>query len=343
MSAFTLSGSAWMVAGSLVGSLAIASGIISPPAFACSPFPGSQPTPISERIANTQYVFMGTVTHIEENTVTVQVHQYFQGQGPQEIKVSGFNSHSCSDYINETGQEYLFFAQDIGENAWSAVYDGAFGSIESWNGATQVRLAQRPNPPQSNLPQEIADQITQEIATRFNLPPSRVEIINAERQTWPNGCLGEPWPGQLCTLALVEGWSVQAQAKQKRFNYRTDLEGNRIRLENGKEVLPKRIQNRVLREINRRFSIPRHALQLTEAYPRTWDGCYGLADPNQPCTMQAIFGWQVVVESEDQRWVFHTDGGGSELHFNDELSQLTETPATAPAPPFPIRERERDR
>ncbi|NEO26720.1 MAG: hypothetical protein F6K03_07435 [Kamptonema sp. SIO4C4] len=338
MSASTLSRYCLTVA----GSVAIAWGIAIAPASACSPMPGSQPTPLSERVANTQYVFAGTVTNIEDNTVTIRVNEYIQGQGPRQVQVSGFNSHSCSDFIQETGQEYLFFAEETGNRTWSAVYDGAFGSIEPWNAETQAQLAQTANNSQTELPQEIADSIKQEIATRFNLDSSRVDIINAERQTWPDGCLGLSFPQQACTLAIVEGWSVQAQARQKVFNYRTDSTGNRIYLENGAEVLPNRVRNGVLREIDRQFSVRRRQLEVTAAYPRTWDGCYGLAKPNQACLSIAIFGWQVVVAGNDQQWVYHTDGGGSEVHFNEELSDISGESPVNPSPlrPLPIPEEE---
>lgn len=305
----------------IAGSVAIAWGTIAiAPSIACRPAPDSRPTPLTERLETTPYVFAGTVTAIQDQTLTIQVQNYYKGQGAREITLTGFNSHSCSDYITETGQTYLFFAQDTQGQTWEAFYDGAFGSVRPWSTGLQQELQQLQLAQNEDFPPEIFHIIRSEITQRTNIKTEQIELLSTQKRTWPNGCLGLELPGQGCTQALVEGWLVRVQARQKEFIYRTDIQGRQILLQNGLDLLPHSVENRILREVTRRFPIQRRQLNITQAYPRTWGGCYGLGKPDDICPTIAILGWQVVVQGGDHQWVFHTDGTGSEIHLNEELS-----------------------
>ncbi len=98
--------------------------------YACSPAPEEQASSIAEKVENAEYVFSGTVNQVNEDAVVVSVHQYFKNEGPSEVKVSGFNTHSCSDFLS-AGQTAVFFAEGDILSTLTAVYDGAFGSVRS--------------------------------------------------------------------------------------------------------------------------------------------------------------------------------------------------------------------
>lgn len=102
--------------------------ILIQPAIACSPSPDAQPASIAEKVHAATYVFQGTVKQVNQSEVTIQVDQYFKGTGFDKVKMSGFNQHSCSDFLT-VGQSAVFFAEGDINTALSAVYDGAFGSI----------------------------------------------------------------------------------------------------------------------------------------------------------------------------------------------------------------------
>ena len=110
------------------------------PAYACRPAPGSQQSTLAQRIEKAPIVFQGVVRKVEGNTITIQVNQYFKDNGPAIISLQEFNSHSCSDFIQKTGESYLFFADNKGTQPWNAIYDGAFGSVRPWNQQTQSEL-----------------------------------------------------------------------------------------------------------------------------------------------------------------------------------------------------------
>lgn len=414
------------------------------PARACSPAPGSRPAPLEERVSTTPYVFAGTVTQVNGEILTLRVDRYFKGKGPRVLRLSGFNQHSCHDFISQPGGRYLFFAERGEGGIWNAVYDGAFGSVESWSEEVEAELrnlGRNPSPssfPRSvanavksaaaretgdsparieilqaeprtwsdnclglpfpnrgclrttvegwlvtvraggqqlvyrtdargslvyrdradnsaSLPQSLAEAVKREAAQTFRISGDRLQIASAVPQTWPDGCLGLQFRDRACTQALVEGWRVelhlgnpniinrdargngvivQLREPKQRFIYRTDARGNAIYLENGAQVLPVNVREAVLAAATRKTQRSRNQLRIAQAFPRVWDGCLGVyEEPRQPCTKIAIFGWQVVVEGSNNRLlVYHTDGNGSDVRFNANASRLnsgsvTELPA----------------
>ena len=47
-----------------------------------------------------------------------------------------------------------------------------------------------------------------DLAARIGGDPDAIEVLKAERVTWPNGALGCPQPGMMYTEALVGGFQV---------------------------------------------------------------------------------------------------------------------------------------
>jgi len=83
------------------------------------------------------------------------------------------------------------------------------------------RLATSTKPAETNLPQPIANAVLRDVSRRTGLPRSRFEIVEAERRTWPDGCLGLAEPDEFCTQALVPGWRVVVTHGRRAWIYRT--------------------------------------------------------------------------------------------------------------------------
>lgn len=83
----------------------------------------------------------------------------------------------------------------------------------------------------ANLPAAVADAVLQDASTRLGLPVSELRIVQVEEQTWANGCLGLPNPGEICTEALVPGYRVTGAGGEQQLVYRTDTSVSRLRLE----------------------------------------------------------------------------------------------------------------
>ncbi len=116
--------------------------IISPmqPAHACRPGPGSEPATIAQRVNSTPIVFQGVVRRVKGDTLTIYVKRYLKGVGPKLVNLKGFNLTSCDNIIQKPGGNYIFFAENKGTQPWSAVYDGAFGSVRPWDAKTREEL-----------------------------------------------------------------------------------------------------------------------------------------------------------------------------------------------------------
>ncbi|MCW6038912.1 hypothetical protein K4A83_22045, partial [Spirulina subsalsa FACHB-351] len=54
-----------------------------------------------------------------------------------------------------------------------------------------------------------------------NIPLTDLEILSAFATTWGNGCMGISRPGQMCTMALVDGWVVTVNANGRELTYHT--------------------------------------------------------------------------------------------------------------------------
>lgn len=71
-------------------------------------------------------------------------------------------------------------------------------------------------------------------------------------------------------------------------------------------TLPDSVRQTVLHQAVEDNNLLLSELQITGSNPVTWsDGCLGLHQPNQPCTTALVDGWQVLVNSNSDRWLYH--------------------------------------
>ena len=61
------------------------------------------------------------------------------------------------------------------------------------------------------------------------IPPDEIKIVSSESAEWPDGCLGLPMDGELCTQALVPGYKITLEADGKIMILRTNIDGSSIR------------------------------------------------------------------------------------------------------------------
>jgi hypothetical protein len=80
-------------------------------------------------------------------------------------------------------------------------------------------------------PPEAAIYAREALAEKLGISLAQVEIVSYESKTWPDGCLGLPREGEMCTMALVSGWRVELSAEGKNYIARTNETGSQIRFE----------------------------------------------------------------------------------------------------------------
>ena len=93
-------------------------------------------------------------------------------------------------------------------------------------------------PSSSQLPPALANKLRQDLSKRLSISPGKLRVLEASRQSWPNGCLGLEKPGEMCTFMIVEGWRVVLSDGNRRWVYRTDLRGLNFRLETANRPTP---------------------------------------------------------------------------------------------------------
>ncbi|MBW4551716.1 MAG: hypothetical protein KME35_11490 [Aphanocapsa sp. GSE-SYN-MK-11-07L] len=217
-------------------------------------------------------------------------------------------------------------------------------------GLTRLAPAALANPPDqiaqaptAQLPPKLAQIIRQDLAQKTNLAIAKLKIISASRQTWPNGCLGLPTAQESCSQALVQGWQVKASDGAQVWTYRTNGSGTQLRLENLQSpqvFLPAGIVEQVLADAAARSDLEPSQLKISKAEPKIWsDGCLGLGGLNALCTEALVPGWQVVAQSDRQRWVYRTNQSGSQVMLDQAgsqvVGQLIQPPQTIPPAELP--------
>ncbi|WP_455390373.1 hypothetical protein [Oscillatoria salina] len=186
------------------------------------------------------------------------------------------------------------------------------------------------NSPISNLPRSVAQAVLENAARKWNVSSSALRIVEAEKQTWNNGCLGLAQPGEGCTEALVEGWRVTVARGEQKLVYRTNDDGSNIRLETANSPvsnLPRSVERAVLANAARQWNVPSSALRIVEAEKQTWsDSCLGLGRANESCLQVLVEGWRVTVARGEQKLVYRTNDDGSNIRLETANSPVSNLP-----------------
>ncbi|HEY9850572.1 MAG TPA: hypothetical protein V6D28_13990 [Leptolyngbyaceae cyanobacterium] len=77
-------------------------------------------------------------------------------------------------------------------------------------------------------------------------------------------------------------------------------------------ILSPSVKNAVMQDLSQRSGLPKSALQIVEAKQLTWlDRCLEMKNSRYLCMDALVPGWQVIVASGKNRWIYHTDTSGS--------------------------------
>ena len=86
----------------------------------------------------------------------------------------------------------------------------------------------------------------------------------------------------------------------------------RQRVINSNAPVPEAVSNAVIQNLSQQTGIEASALKIVEAQQQTWaNGCLGISSPGVPCAEGKVPGWEVVVASATQRWVYRSNMSGS--------------------------------
>jgi hypothetical protein len=86
-------------------------------------------------------------------------------------------------------------------------------------------------PPAPVSPRDAAASgLVQALARQFGIQPDAVSVLGTEPSDWPDSCLGLPAEGEICGTVITPGFAVSLGVAGQRYDYRTDLSGQRVRL-----------------------------------------------------------------------------------------------------------------
>lgn len=150
------------------------------------------------------------------------------------------------------------------------------------------------------------------LAASLGLEETAISVIRVEAADWPDGCLGLGVEDETCSEEIVPGYLVGLQAGDQFFEFRTDLEGGRIR---PVPAVQEAAVAAARRDLTERLSLamPAEAV-LIEALAAEWqDTCLGLPQPGEECQPEVINGFRVVFAVQGLQYIYHTNGDGSQL------------------------------
>ncbi len=75
------------------------------------------------------------------------------------------------------------------------------------------------------VPDDLLQKIYDYLEQTFGVDVSQLVLWRAEAVTWPDGSLGCPVPGEMYTMALVEGYWIQLQYQEQVYDIRATQQG----------------------------------------------------------------------------------------------------------------------
>lgn len=254
---------------------------------------------------------------------------------PGQLKVIDYTQSNWSDSCLGLGGPAESCAQILIENGWRVVMSNG---NRTWTARTdstgrRVRLEgqQSPgnpdNPVRGNLPDAVANGVLRVASEQMRVPMSQLRIVNAQEQTWPNGCLGLARPNEMCTPALVPGWRVSVQGPGQFQMYRTDSNGSRVRSEEMAQLpsntnIPAAATRAVLQAASQRTGLPTSEIRIINTESMTTNGCLNLPRPGEACIEIALEAWEVTLDARQQRLVYRTDSTGSRVRLNERAGNI---------------------
>jgi hypothetical protein len=179
------------------------------------------------------------------------------------------------------------------------------------------------NSSETRLPERVSNAVLQAASQFTGMRTSQLRIIDYD-QIMTDGCLNLPRPNEACTKIALRAWKVTVAADKQRLVFHAHPNGQQVRLNEAESritALPQSVANAVLQEARQVSGLPSRSLSIVSYKPTQWaDGCEQQTYP-YPCDPVLVPGWQVTVGAGLERWVFLTDGRGSQIKLSQEYDE----------------------
>lgn len=126
-------------------------------------------------------------------------------------------------YHDDGDRQFNEMSDTLVHDANGIPYEVRF-SIDAPVTQSDTTLLAPPYPPEAALVRKI-------VANIASVTEKQVTVTAVYSVTWQNGCLGIETPGSMCTMGLVPGYQVLAEANGITYVFHTDQNGNVARAE----------------------------------------------------------------------------------------------------------------
>ncbi len=169
--------------------------------------------------------------------------------------------------------------------------------------------------------------VRNDLASRLNVSPKSLQVIEVIQQTWPDQCFGLGRLDQRCMSGEIRGQQVKIASAQQLWTYRSDRFGRRFQLEPltaapdfGTGDFSIETSRRLLQTVAEQVNKPVDSLQVLEVQAATWSGCLGVYVPDRACTAIAIAGFRTLITDGQTIWVYHLNETGEQIAQNETAS-----------------------
>jgi hypothetical protein len=83
----------------------------------------------------------------------------------------------------------------------------------------------------AELPSEVETAVEEALSAQTGIPVEEIEVVEAEQREWPDACLGLGEEDEACAQVITPGWEITVRAGGDDYVFRTDEEGDAIRME----------------------------------------------------------------------------------------------------------------
>lgn len=170
-------------------------------------------------------------------------------------------------------------------------------------------------------------------AADLGMELGQITIVAAEPAEWPDACLGQPDPTEMCAQMITPGYRVTLDANGTEVVYRTDESGKSIRRERqpqSADDFPAAAQ--AARDaLAQELGVAADTITIQQAEAAEWtDSCLGLGGAAESCLQAITPGYRVFLEREGEQTIYRTDETGQSVR-REPSGQTGEFPAAAQA------------
>lgn len=180
-----------------------------------------------------------------------------------------------------------------------------------------------PPPMPTELPGLVARRIKRDLASRVNVPISRLKIGSTYVADWSNDCLELAYLDETCQQKNIQGWQVFIRDGDTfhGWMYRTDRTGRRLRLDlrsqSGHSNFSAELSQKLLHKASEQLQQPISNLSIGNIRAVTWEHeCLGITESDTSCAQTTIPGFRAIVRNGPKEWVYHLSADGSQIVRN---------------------------